>query len=225
VQAGYCIGTRPFTDDHRVAARQFEGFPDWLELMRAHRPYDAVTFLRDREEDQIPIEYAESYHAWMPRYAHDVTEALIDPFIVADSDTFVATLARQAAFLGLQVRRESDEGTLFVRFWRDNDLDVRLNLGPFFFKILHEGRTFHRGLRLHFDRQLQALSSAAGLPDALRERLPDHRIEVLDGKLLQVGDSGGAVRFRDDLVHVATRFAYRTSQGMRDLLTESGLVA
>ena len=224
VQAGYVVGTRPFTDDHRVAARQFEGFPAWLELIREHRPHDAVTFLRDREEDQIPIAYEESYHAWLARYAHDIGAALIDPFIVADSDTFVATLARQAAFLGLQVRRDSNEGTLFVRFWKEHDLDMRLNLGPCFFKILHEGRTFHRGLRRHFDRELQALASAAGLPEALRTRLPAHRIEVVDGSQLQVGDGGG-VRYREDLVHVATRFDYRTTAGMSALLTESGLVA
>lgn len=223
VQAGYVIGTRPFTDDHRVAARQFEGFPDWLALMREERGYDAVTFLRDREADEIPIAYEESYHAWLPRFAHDVTEALVDPFIVADSDTFIATLARQAAFLGLQIRRDSDPGTLFVRIWHDEDLDVRVNMGPVFFRILHEGRTFQRGLRRHFDRQLQALATAAGLPDALRARLPEHRVEVLDGKLLQVGDSAGAVRFRDDLVHLATRHDYRTTEGMAELLRESGL--
>ena len=114
-------------------------------------------------------------------------------------------------------------GTLFVRIWHDEDLDVRVNMGPVFFRILHEGRTFQRGLRRHFDRQLQALATAAGLPDALRARLPEHRVEVLDGKLLQVGDSAGAVRFRDDLVHLATRHDYRTTEGMAELLRESGL--
>ncbi len=224
VHGGYVVGMRPFADDHRVAAQQLQSFGAWLDILRKKRPYDAVTFLRDREEDQIPVAFDQSYHLWLPKHSQEITAALIDPFVVADSDTFVATLARQAAFLGLQVSRDSDPNTLFVRF-RHDDLDVRLNLGPVFFRVLHEGRTFHRGLRRHFDRELTALASAAALPGALRDALPTHRISVRDGVQLHVVDPTGDVRFDDDLVHLATHFDYRTPEGMAELLRETDLAS
>lgn len=225
VEPGYVIGLRPFADRPEEAARHFFGFSTWLHELRRMRPhdlqrralqYDAVTFLRDREEDDIPVPFEESYHAWLAGYAHDIAEALIDPFIVADSDTFLHVLAAQAAAHGLRVTRKSDASTLFGRFSAP-ELEVDLNLAPVFFRVLHEGFSFERGLRRHFGRELAAMRAAAGLPAVLRRHLPGCAVEVRDGTELEVARPG-AWRFRDDLVYVATSFDYETPAGLSELI-------
>ncbi len=219
VQPGYYLGLRPFTDDPEVAGALFEDFGEIIEALRTERPYDAITFLRDREEEGIPVPFDESYHTWLAAYAHDVVEATIEPFVVGDSGTFIATLARHAALYGITVDRASDDQTLFVRF-HTADLDVQLNLGPVFFRVLHEGWTFHQGLRRHFERELRALAAAAQVPALLRAALPDHRVEVPGGATLVVHDAQGRAVFADDLVAFATRHDLRTDEGIGALVAE-----
>ena len=217
VQPGYYLGLRPFTDDPRDAGRMYEDFAEIITALRTERGYDAITFLRDREEEPIPIAFEESYHTWLAGYAPDVDEAVIEPFVIADSDTFVATLARHAALYGITVDRVSDHATLFVRF-HTVDLDVQLNLGPIFFRVLHEGLTFHRGLRRHFERELRALGAAAVLPGVLRGALPDHAVRVVDGSTLHVSGPGVRAPFSGDLVQTATLHDYRRPDGLDALI-------
>ena len=217
VHPGYCLALRPFTDDPHRAARMYEGFDGVMEGLREARAYDVVAFLREREEDDIPVDFSESYHAWLGGYAHEISEALIDPMVIADSETFVATLASQAAIYRLGVSRAGDDQNLFVRIGR-GELRLNLNLGPIFFRIQHEGLSFHRGLRRHFRRELRALSQASDLPAMLRARLPGRLVRVGEGGALEIRDRQGTATFKGDLVGVATAFDVRTESGLDALL-------
>ena len=115
-----------------------------------------MTYLRDREDDDIPIPMTESYHVWLAAYATEITGTLLDPMIVVDSNSFLRALAGHAARYGLEVRRDSGPDELQVRFM-SHDIDIRLNLGPVLFRIVHEGLTFERGIARHFIRELHAL--------------------------------------------------------------------
>lgn len=215
LQPGFILGLRPYTTDHREALGFYEGFERWLEALRRERPYDTVTFLRDREDDGIPIPVEESYHAWMPQHATDVTEALIDPFIVADSDTFLRVFDEVASRRGVRVQRDSDESTLFARL-TSGEISARLNLGPRYFRLLHTGLPFYRGSMQLFGSEILALEAAGHLPALLRERLPGYRVAVRNGLLLEVADRYGNIVLLEDVVRVATT---------HDLDSEAGWMA
>ena len=55
-----------------MCSSDLAGFEKWIERRRRERPYDTVTFFRDREEDGIAVPDEESYHAWLPAYAPDL---------------------------------------------------------------------------------------------------------------------------------------------------------
>lgn len=217
VQPGYVIGLRPFTEDEREALAFYAGFETWIEGLRRERPYDTVMFFRDREEEGIPIPEAESYHAWLPAYAADISDALVDPFIVADSDTFVRVLDEYAARRGVRVARSSGEDTLFALF-SAGEVEVRLNLGPRYFRILHSGQTFHRGVMHHFAKELLAIAAAGELAPMLRPRLPGYRVRVREGRLLEILDAHERRIFCDDVIRVATAHAVRTEAGLAEVV-------
>jgi len=217
IQPGYIIGLRPFTEDEREAVAFYAGFEKWIERLRRELPYDTVTFFRDLEEDGIPLPEAESYHAWLPAFAPDIADALVDPFIVADSDTFIRVLDEIATRSGVRVVRASGEDTLFARFTA-GEVEARLNVGPRYFRILHSGQTFHRGVITHFAKEILAIAAAGQLPPMLRARLPGLRVSVPDGKLLEISDAVGRRLFVDDAIRVATAHPIRTEAGLEEVV-------
>lgn len=217
VQPGYIIGLRPFTEDEREAMAFYAGFEKWIERRRKELPYDTVTFFRDREEDGIPIPEEESYHAWLPAYAPDIEEALVDPFIVADSTSFIRVLDEVAARRGVRVERASGEDTLFARF-SAGEVEVRLNVGPRYFRILHSGQTFHRGVIEHFAKEILAIKAAGDLAPVLRARLPGLRVRVREGKILEILDAQGRRIFCDDAIRVATSHLVQTEAGLEEVV-------
>ena len=217
IQPGYIIGLRPFTEDEGEALQFYAGFEKWIEDRRRELPYDTVMFFRDREEEGIPIPEAESYHAWLPAFAPDISDALLDPFIVADSESFVTVLDEFAARRGVRVVRASGEDTLFARF-SAGEVEVRLNLGPRYFRILHSGQTFHRGVIHHFAKEILALRAAGQLAPVLRARLPGYRVRVREGKLLEILDGRERLLFCDDVIRVATAHAVETEAGLEALV-------
>ncbi|MCA9539726.1 MAG: hypothetical protein KC620_12605, partial [Myxococcales bacterium] len=217
VQPGYWLGLRPFTDDPRTAKAMFDAFGPWIEALREREGgHDAVCFLADRDEEGIEMPFDDRYEAWLGGFAGDIQQALLEPFVVADSDHFVRALAAEGRRQGLQVVRDSNDETLFVRF-RGGALDLRLNLGPVFFRTLHAGFTFHRGLRRFFARELAALAEAARLVPALREMLPRHAIQVHRGQFVEVLDDAGHRCSLADMVRLATTYDVRTDAGRAGL--------
>lgn len=217
IQPGYIIGLRPFAEDESEAVAFYAGFEKWIERRRRELPYDTVTFFRDREEDGIPVPEAESYHAWLPAFAPDIADALVDPFIVADSDTFIRVLDEIATRRGVRVARASGEDTLFARFTA-GEVEARLNVGPRYFRILHSGQTFHRGVITHFAKEILAIAAAGQLPPMLRARLPGLRVRVRDGKLLEIADALERRLFVDDVIRVATAHPVHTEAGLEEVV-------
>lgn len=217
VQPGYIIGLRPFTEDDGEATAFYAGFEKWIERRRREHPYDTVTFFRDREDDAIPIPEEESYHAWLPAFAPDITDALVDPFIVADSDSFIRVLDEMASQRGVRVARASGEETLFARFTA-GEVEVRLNIGPRYFRTLHTGLTFHRGVITHFAKEILAIAAAGELAPMLRSRLPGMRVRVVEGKILEILDAHDRRLFCDDVIRVATSHPVQTQAGLEEVV-------
>ena len=217
IQPGYIIGVRPFTDDEREATAFYAGFEKWIERRRRELPFDTVTFFRDREEDGIPVPSEASYHTWLPAFAPDIADALVDPFIVADSDTFIRVLDEIATRRGVRVARASGEDTLFARFYA-GEVEVALNIAPRYFRILHSGLTFHRGVIMHFAKEILAIKAASDLAPMLRAKLPGLRVRVREGKILEILDAHDRRLFCDDVIRVATSHTIYTEAGLRDLI-------
>lgn len=220
VQPGYVIGVRPFCDDPAEAEAMLEPVGALIEGLQAEGgAWDALCFLHERELHDIPVPFEESYHAWLGGYAGEIGQGLVMPFIVADSGVFVDVLAEHAARYGLTVTRDSGEATLYGRF-RGGPLDLRVALGPLFFRVLHGGETFHRGIARHFTRELRAMQAAAALPGAVRALLPSHGVRVQAGRYLEVRDRDGAPVGFGDLVRLATHYDVETEQGRAGLRAE-----
>lgn len=217
VQPGYILGLRPFTEDEGEAMAFYAGFERWIERRRRELPFDTVTFFRDREEDGIPIPDEESYHTWLPAFAPDIQDALVDPFIVADSDSFIRVLDEVAARRGVRVARASGEDTLFARF-SAGEVEVRLNVGPRYFRILHSGQTFHRGVITHFAKEILAIKAAGDLAPVLRARLPGLRVRVREGKILEILDAHERRLFCDDVIRVATSHTVQNEAGLEEVV-------
>lgn len=222
VQPGYVIGVRPFCDDPVAAEAMLEPVGALIEGLQAEGgAWDVLCFLHERELHDIPVPFQESYHAWLGGYALEIGQGLVMPFMLADSGVFLAVLAEQAARHGLSVTRDSGEGTLFGRF-RGGALDLRVALGPLFFRVLHGGETFHRGIARHFTRELRAMRAAAALPGEVRALLPGHAVQVRAGRYLEVLDRAGARVAFGDMVRLATHYDLTTEQGRAGLLGELG---
>jgi len=217
VQPGYIVGVRPFTEYESEALEFYAGFERWMERRRRELAFDTVAFLRDLEDDEIPLAEEDTYHGWLKPFAPDITEALVDPFIVADSDSFVKVLDEVASRRGVRVARASGEDTLFVTLTA-GEVEVRLNAAPRYFRILHTGATFHRGVIDHFAKEILAVKAAGDLPPVLRHRLRGYKVRVRDGKLLEVLDAVDRRLFCDDVVRVATAHAFHTIEGLEDLV-------
>lgn len=223
VEPGYVIGLRPFTDEPVEAEAMLAPFGPFIEQMRqgveGYAGWDAITFFYEREHDDIPVPFAESYHAWLGGYAAEIGGGLLEPFVVADSDAFVDRLAEHAALYGLRVQRDSGEGALFVRFFAGH-LDLRLNLGPVFFQILHRGLTFERGITALFLRELRAMGEARKVPSLVQRLLPGHTVRVVRGQYLELLDPAGERAAFGDLVRLATHYDLDDPAGQAELIAE-----
>lgn len=223
IEPGYVIGLRPFTDDPAEAEAMLAPFGPFIEQLRegveGYAGWDAITFLYEREHDDIPVPYAESYHAWLGGYAAEIREGLIEPFVVADSDAFIDRLGEHAALYGLRVERDSGEGALFVRFFAGH-LDLRLNVGPLFFQILHQGLTFERGITALFLRELRAMGEAKRVPHAVQQLLPEHAVRVVQGQYLELCDPAGERVAFADMVRLATHYDLDDPAGRAELVAE-----
>lgn len=220
VQPGYVIGVRPFCDDPVEAEAMLEPVGALIEGLQAEGgAWDALCFLHERELHDIPVPFEESYHAWLGGYAAEIGQGLVMPFIVADSEAFLAVVGAQAARYGLSVARDSGEATLYGRF-RGGALDARVALGPLLFRVLHGGETFERGVARHFARALGAMGAAAALPGKARAMLPGHAVRVVAGRYLEVLDRGGARVAFGDLVRLATHYDLDTAQGRAEFTDE-----
>ncbi len=223
IEPGYVIGLRPFTDEPAEAEAMLAPFGPFIENLRAgaegYRGWDAITFLYEREHEDIPVPFAESYHAWLGGYAAEIREGLIEPFVVADSDAFIDRLGEHAALYGLRVQRDSGEGALFVRV-HGGHLDLRLNVGPIFFQILHQGLTFERGIVALFLRELRAMGEARKVPALVQGLLPTHQVRVVRGQFLELLDPAGERIAFADLVRLATHYDLDDPTGQAELTAE-----
>ena len=219
VQEGYYIGMRPFTDDLGEAQAMLEGFGPWIESLRKNMRYDAVVFLNQAELDGVAIDFTESYQTWLGGYAHEITQSLIEPFVVADSDVFLATIDDHARRYGLNVRRMDAEGSLNAQI-RGAEFSLTLDLAPTLYRILHEGETFERGIRRHFLHQMRAFAAAAELTPVLRAALPDFGVRVVKGRFIELVDPSGQRTCFGDLIRIATTYDMRTPDGFAALMAE-----
>lgn len=221
VQPGYVMGLRPFTDLPQVAERMFGAFGPWIEGLQRSGRWDVVTFLRETEEGRVG--YEESYRAWLGGYTHEIAEALLEPFVVADSDAFVAVLARQAARYDLGVERVSHDGALQIEF-AAGAYRQTLDLAPTLYRIVHSGLTFDRGIVRYFRRALRAMAEAVRLPEIVCEVLaevrPDHRVMIHQGRFIEVCDGAGRRLGYGDMVRLVTHYDLDDSMSRAELCAE-----
>jgi hypothetical protein len=219
VQEGYYIGMRPFTDDLAEAEAMFEGFGPWIESLRENMRYDAIVFLNQPAADGVAIDFTESYQTWLGGYAHEITQSLIEPFAVADSDVFLAIIDDHARRYGLEVQRTGADGEFSAQF-RGAEFSLVIDLAPILYRILHEGESFERGIQRHFLRQLRAFAAAAELTPVLRAALPDFRVQVIKGRFIELLDPRGRRTCFGDLIRIATTYDMRTPEGYAALMQE-----
>jgi len=211
VQVGYFIALRPYAEDPLQAEALYAPFEGWIEARRQERGYDLISLLRDHDDFYGP----EGAGSWLGPWASMVEEALIDPLVIVDSQTFVAVLARLAAFFGLGVQRQGEEEELRICFCA-GEMQITLDLGALLFRIVMEGRSFHRGILRYFQRELSALRAAAELLPALSRA--GQRLRVHEGRYLEIIPPGAERGTRADLVEVATSHDYQQPEGMAQLL-------
>ena len=120
---------------------------------------------------------------------------------------------------GVRVKRDSGDDTLYARF-EAGEVYLRLNIGPRYFRTLHTGQTFHRGVMTYFGKEILAIKAAGELAPVLRRALPGLRISVRDGKRLEIADRFERLLFCDDIVRVATSHDFRSEAGLRELLAQ-----
>ena len=185
-----------------------EPFHHWIESKQSEGNYDIVAYFKDREDDDIPVPYRESYHVWLGGFATDVAHAYVEPFMFVSSDAFIAALDKHASMYGLRVERRPSKEQLLVAI-SGGDLTVELNMAPTLFRILHEGLTFERGIQKHFCFELRALMTTAETIDLLRHALPHHAIRLIDGQTLSVIRADGTPLGQADAIRVATAYDVR----------------
>ena len=219
IQPGYYLGIRPFAETDSVLARMAEPFYEWMEKQHTEGLCDVVAYFRDREDEGLDIPLTESYHTWLAGYASDVERALVDPFIVADSNAFVAVIDQLASLYGLTAHRVSGEDTLFIHLGLDK-LQVRVNIGPLLFRTLHEGLTFHAGIKRHFMDEIRAVAASAELLKLLKQAFPKHRFNLLNGQYLQVLDPLGQELALVDAIRAGTSYDPRDDEEFNALCDE-----
>jgi hypothetical protein len=219
VQPGYFLGVRPFADSEATLEAMAEPFHAWLKTQQEDGGYDVITYLRDREDDDIDIPFAESYHAWLAGYASEVESALVGPFMVVDSNEFVSVFSQIADYYGLGVERETGTDTLFVHI-SGGGLSVRVNLGPLLFRIIHEGYTFQRGIKRHFMDEIRAVSAAAEVLKLIRAALPSYQINVVRGHYLEITDPEGNSFGVVDAIRIGTSYEPRDETEFSALFQE-----
>ena len=205
IQPGYYLGIRPFAETETVLARMAEPFYNWMEQQHAEGLCDVIAYFRDREDEELDIPYAESYHTWLAGYASDIERALVDPFIVADSNAFVAVIDQLASLYGLTAKRDSGDDTLFIHLGVDG-LQVRINIGPLLFRTLHEGLTFQGGIKQHFMDEIRAVAASAELLKLLKQSFPDYVFNILNGQYLQILDPSGQELTLIDAIRAGTSY-------------------
>ncbi|MEE2787547.1 MAG: hypothetical protein VX589_09425 [Myxococcota bacterium] len=218
IQAGYYAGLRPYADSDARIAGMAEPFHRWIEEKQAEANYDIIAYFKDREDDDIPVPYRESYHVWLGGFATEVAHAYIEPFMFVSSDAFVAALDKHARMYGLRVERRPNDEQLLVAI-SGGDVCVEINMAPTLFRLLHEGLTFERGIHKHFCHELRALTATAETVELLRHALPHHDIELINGHILSVVRPDGTPLGQADAVRVATAY------NVRDEAEFEGLVA
>ena len=217
VEPGFYIGLRPYADTATAVSAMAEPFHRWIEKKQAEEDYDIIAYFKDREDDDIPVPYSESYHVWLGGFASEVERALVEPFMFVSSNRFVDALDRQARLYGLSARRLPGEDRLNVEI-SAGDLRVELNLAPTLFRILHEGLTFERGLRKHFCNELRALTVSAETLSLIRAALPQHTIQIKDGHYFEVFRPNGESLGMADMVRTATAYNVRREDEFNGLM-------
>ncbi|MGC6415574.1 MAG: hypothetical protein ACON3Z_00510 [Bradymonadia bacterium] len=205
VQPGYCLGVRPFAETDSVLAAMAEPFYQWLEKEQASGGADVIAYLRDLDDDNIDVAYGDSYHSWLAGFASDVERAIVDPFIVVDSNAFVSVIDQLAHMYGLSAQRDSGADTLYIRIGTD-EISVRLNVGPLLFRTIHEGLTFQAGVKRHFIDEIRAIAASAETLKLVRHALPDYRFEILNGHYLRVTDANGLELTLVDVIRAGTSY-------------------
>ena len=219
VQPGYFIGLRPFAESDDDVDRMAQPFFQWIESMQAEGGYDVIAYLRDLEDDDLPITYADSYHTWLAGFASEIKRAAIDPFLFVDSDSFVQALDRHAGNYGLSAERDSDKDTLFVKI-SGGEIEARINVAPLLFRTIHEGLTFEQGIRSYFHEELKALSVTAEVVPLVRAALPDYEVSVQRGHYIDVVDDEGESTGFADAVRIATAYDPRNHAEFIKLIGE-----
>ena len=219
VQPGYFIGIRPYAESDDDVDRMAQPFFQWIETMQEGGGFDVIAYLRDLDEEELPVPYTESYHTWLAGFASEIQRAVIDPFVFVDSTHFVSALDRHAQTYGLSVERDGEPDTLFVNI-SGGEVAARLNVAPLLFRILHEGLTFEQGIRRHFHEELKALSVTAEVVPLVRAALPEYTVTVQQGHYLDVvGPDGEATGFAD-AVRIATAYDPRDADQFVELIRE-----
>jgi len=219
IQPGYFLGLRPFCDSDARLAAMSEPFYQWIDQQQADGGFDALAYFRDLEDEQLDIPYGESYHTWLAGYAGEIERALIDPFVFADSGHFVQVLDEMVRMYGLTAVRDSAEDTLFVRL-TGGDIDVRINIGPLFFRILHEGYTFHRGIKRYFMDEIRAVSATAEMVKLVKAVLPTYSVQIHRGHYVEIKEASGHSFGIVDAIRAGTAYDPRNETEFRALLDD-----
>ena len=214
IQDGYFLALRPFANSDAEVGRMAQPFYDWIGELQEGGGYDVIAYFRDLDDDQLQISEDASYRTWLSGYSDEIDRALIDPMIVVDSNAFVTVLNELAVMYGLKAERDSGSDTLYVKLV-GGEISVRLNLAPLLFRIIHEGYTFHRGLKRYLmDDYARSRSrrshSASGPTDYLFH--VGHYIEVLDCTGRRVSAVDG--------IHLATTYEARDIQQFCQMVHE-----
>ena len=219
VEPGYYIGLRPFAENDLEMEKMAQPFCQWLAEMQSSGGFEVFSYLRDRELDEIPVPFGESYHSWLAGVASDIERGIIDPFVFIDVNCFVEVVERHARRYGIAVRRDPQPDTFYL-FFESADLSFRVNMAPVLFRIVHEGLPFAKGLCTHFLHQLRAIAAANESIPLIRAGLPEHSIFIHRGHFLEVTGPGGERTFFGDVMRVATAHNTRTPDGLRALFEE-----
>lgn len=219
IQPGYFLGVRPFCDNDTRLAEMSEPFYGWINEIQSDGQFDVLAYFRDLEDEKLDIPHAESYHTWLAAYAGEVERALVDPFVFVDSNHFVEVLNQTVNMYGLSARRDSGEDTLFVVL-TGGDVEVRLNIGPLLFRILHEGYTFHRGIKQHFMDEIRAVSATAEMVKLIRVALPEHTVRIHRGHYLEIVNADGESHGIVDAIRAGTAYDPRDETEFHALIND-----
>jgi len=219
VQDGYFLAMRPFANSDADVGRMAQPFYEWISELQKDGGFDVIAYFRDLDDDQLNIKPEASYRAWLDGYASEIDRALIDPMIIVDSNAFVSVLNELAFMYGLSAERDSGADTLYVKF-SGGDISVRLNLAPLLFRIIHEGYTFHRGIKQYLMDELRAISVTAEVVPLLRRAVPAYDFKIQHGHYIEVLNSQGERVSAVDGIRLATTYEPRDIQQFCQMVDE-----